>query len=90
MHTSTTNYSAVGVVTVEPLVEDSYLPSILSSILLSPSCSPSFLASFPVLGNRAYQNSGDPLIINPICCSSSSSSCSYAYTLERGSRFECP
>jgi hypothetical protein len=86
MHT-TTNYSAVGVVIVEPLVEDSYLPSFLSSILLSPSCSPSSLA-FPVLGNRAYQNSGDPLIINLICCSNSS--CSYAYTLERGSRFECP
>lgn len=87
MHTSITNYSAVGVViVVEPLVEDSYLPSFLSSI--SPSCSPSSLA-FPVLGNRAYQNSGDPLIINPIC-SSSSCSCSYAYTLERGSRFECP
>lgn len=87
MHTSTTNYSAVGIViVVEPLVEDSYLRSFLSSILLSPSCSPSSLA-FPVLGNRAYQNSGDPLIINPIC---SSCSCSYAYTLERGSRFECP
>ena len=87
MHASTTNYSAVGLAIVEPLVEDSYLPSFLSSILLSPSCSPSSLA-FPVLGNRAYQNSGDPLIINLICCSSSS--CSYAYTLERGSRFECP
>ena len=87
MFSSTTNYSAVGVViVVEPLVEDSYLPSFLSSILLSPSCSPS--SGFPVLGNRAYQNSGDPLIINPIC--SSSCSCSYAYTLERGSRFECP
>jgi hypothetical protein len=88
MHTSTTTYSTVGVVIVETLVEDSYLPSFLSSILLSPSCSPSSLA-FPVLGNRAYQNSGDPLIINPIC-SSSGSSCSYAYTLERGSRCECP
>lgn len=88
MHTSTTNYSAVGIVIVEPLVEDSYLPSFLSSILLSPSCSPSSLA-FRVLCNRAYQSSGDPLIFNPIC-SSSSCSCSYAYTLERGSRFECP
>jgi hypothetical protein len=85
MHASTTNYSAVGVAIVEPLVEDSYLPSFLSSILLSPSCSPSSLA-FPVLGNRAYQSSGDPLITNLICSSSSS----YHYTLERGSRFDCP
>jgi hypothetical protein len=84
MHASTTNYSTVGVAIVEPLVEDSYLPSFLSSILLSPSCSPSSLA-FPVLGNRAYQSSGHPLITNPICSSSS-----YPYTLKRGSRFECP
>jgi hypothetical protein len=84
MHAFTTNYSAVGVAIVEPLVEDSYLPSFLSSILLSPSCSPSSLA-FPVLGNRACQSSGHPLIANPICSSSS-----YPYTLKRGSRFECP
>jgi hypothetical protein len=93
MHSSTNYSTVVVVVVIEPLVEGLYLrSSFLSSLILSPSSSLSCLA-FPVLSNRAYEHSSDPLIFSAFCSSSGGSGGSssiFVYTLEWRSRFKCP